>query len=98
VTTEPDWIHGRDDEVRLLVRVQPGAKRSAVAGGHGNRLKLVVQAPPVDGKANDAVCQLVAGLLKLPLRAVAVSAGHGSRDKTLLIQASLATVRAVFAG
>ena len=87
------WLGGRDGDVRLQVRVQPGAKRSGVVGRHGDRLKLAVQAPPVDGKANEAVCALVAGLLGLPLRAVVVSAGQSARDKPLSIAAPLAVMR-----
>lgn len=91
MTVPPPWLSGRDGEVRLRVRVQPGAKRSGVLGPHGDQLKLAVQAP-VDGKANAAVCALVAELLDLPVRAVLVEAGTGNRDKTLRIDALLATV------
>jgi uncharacterized protein YggU (UPF0235/DUF167 family) len=45
-----------DNGVRISLRIQPGAKRSALAGPYGNTAwKLAIQAPPVDGKANEAV-------------------------------------------
>jgi uncharacterized protein (TIGR00251 family) len=92
------WLSGRDGEVRLRVRVQPGAKRSGVLGPHGDRLKLAVQAPPVDGKANEAVCGLVADLLQLPARAVVVESGATGRDKTLRIDVSWASAWTALAG
>lgn len=87
-------VTGKDGAVRLAVRAQPGAKMSHVVGAHGDRLKIAVQAPPVDGKANAALCAFVADWLGLPKRAVAVGAGETSRDKRLDITADLAVVLA----
>ncbi len=69
-----------------MVWVQPGAKKSAVVGTYQGRLKLKIQAPPVDGKANKAVEQFVAKLLGLRPTQVHLESGHASRSKTLLIQ------------
>ncbi|MEO7361335.1 MAG: DUF167 domain-containing protein [Gemmatimonadaceae bacterium] len=71
--------------VRLAVHVQPGAKRSSVVGAHGDALKITISAPPVDGKANDAICSFVASLLGVPARSVTVAAGVTSRRKVLAI-------------
>jgi hypothetical protein len=87
------WLGGHAGEVRLSVRAQPGAKRSALVGQHGDRLKVAVSAPPVDGKANEALCAFVAAVLGLPQRAVVVSAGYANRDKALTIHSSLGYVR-----
>lgn len=87
-------VSGKDGDVRLAVRVQPGAKRSAVTGRHGDRLKIAVQAPPVDGKANEALCAFVASWLDVPRRSVVVGAGETSRDKRLDVATDLARVLA----
>ena len=85
-------VSGKDGAVRIAVRAQPGAKVSQVTGMHGERLKIAVHAPPVDGKANAALCAFVADWLGLPKRAVTLGAGEASRDKRLDIAADLALV------
>ncbi len=67
------------------MHVQPGAKRSAVAGLHGDRLKLRIAAPALDGRANDALVAFIAGALGLPKARVAVVKGERSREKLLAV-------------
>ncbi len=76
-------IAGSDGAVMLRVKVVPGASRSRVMGMLGDRLKLSVAAAPEGGKANRAVCVLVAGKLKVPVRDIVVSAGITNPKKTL---------------
>lgn len=71
--------------VTLLVKVVPGAKREAIVGPLGDRLKVRVSAPPEGGKANAAVCALVAGALDVKPGAVRVVQGHANPEKTLEI-------------
>jgi uncharacterized protein (TIGR00251 family) len=59
----------------------PGARRPGIAGRHGAAWKVRVAAPPEDGRANAAVCALLAELLELPRSAVTIVSGHGSREK-----------------
>lgn len=47
------WFECRDDEVILALRIQPKASRDQIAGVEGDRLKIRITAPPVDGKANE---------------------------------------------
>lgn len=68
---------------RLTVHVQPRATRTEAAGLHGDALKIRLQAPPVDGAANAALCEFVAHHLKLPTRSVELRAGATSRRKVL---------------
>ena len=68
---------------RLRVHVVPRASKTEVCGMQGDALKVRLQAPPVDGKANAALCAFVAEAAGLPKRAVSVAAGETSRDKTL---------------
>ena len=70
---------------RVSVWVQPGAKRTELAGLHGGYLKIRLQAPAVDNKANNALTAFVAGVLGIKAPQVAIESGHGSRQKNLLV-------------
>lgn len=74
--------------VRLALHVQPGARRNSVVGVHGDALKIAVSAPPVDGKANDAICSFVASLIGVPARSVSIVAGATARRKIVAISDS----------
>jgi uncharacterized protein (TIGR00251 family) len=69
--------------VRVEVHVQPRASRSEIVGLRGAALKVRLQAPPVDGAANEALVCLLADRLGVPHRAVRVVAGATSRAKTV---------------
>ena len=70
---------------RLLIKVVPGARRSEIVGMLGARLKVRVSAPPEDGRANDAVCALIAGALGVRTGSVRIAAGHGRAQKSVEI-------------
>ncbi len=70
--------------VRLAVRVQPRAARSEIAGLFGDRIRIRLAAPPVDGAANDALVRFLAGALGVPPREVRIVAGLTSRSKTVI--------------
>jgi uncharacterized protein (TIGR00251 family) len=69
----------------LAIRVQPRAKRTGVAGERGGAVVIRVSAPPVEGKANEAVEKLIADKLGAPKSAVAIVRGDSSRDKLVRI-------------
>lgn len=71
--------------VILNVRVIPRAKKSAVAGMRGDAWLLRLQAPPVDGAANEELIALLAATLGIPKRAVTILAGETSRQKRVRI-------------
>ena len=75
--------------MRLVVRAQPNARLTRVGGRYGDTeppiLRVRVQAPPVDGKANAAVVDAVARALGVAPSAVHIVAGHSTRTKTLVI-------------
>ena len=73
----------RGTVVRVAVHVQPRASRSEIIGVHGAALKVRLQAPPVDGAANEALVRLLADSLGVPHRSVRVVAGATSRAKTV---------------
>jgi uncharacterized protein len=66
---------------RLLVRVQPGARRTAFVGWFGDLPKLAVAAPPIDGAANEAVIVALADVLGVRTRHVRLVGGASSRTK-----------------
>lgn len=76
----------RDGAFCLSLHIQPGAKKSSVAGLHGEALKIRLAAPPVDGKANTALVAFVAELLQLPRAAVSLKSGQTSRQKVLRVE------------
>ena len=65
------------------VHLQPGARRTALCGEHGGRLKIAIAAPPLEGRANDSLVEWLADRLGLPRRQVRLVSGQRSRDKTL---------------
>ena len=67
------------------MHVQPGARRSEVAGLHGDRLKIRIAAPALDGRANAALVAFIAGELRIPRARVAVVKGERSREKLLAV-------------
>ncbi len=80
----------RDESGFLLtLHVQPGAKKTEIAGEHGEALKIRLAAPPVDGKANAALLAFIAARLDIPKAAVELKSGHGSRQKTVLVHAAM---------
>ena len=72
--------------MRLAVRVQPRAKANALVGWEGDALKVRLTAPPVEGKANKALVELLASLLQTSKSAVTIVSGHGAREKLVEIE------------
>lgn len=88
----PDWY--RRDNARgvlvISVHAMPGARRTEVAGLHGEALKVRVAAPAVESKANDALVAFVAERLGVPRRAVRLVSGEKSREKRLEVSGATA--------
>jgi uncharacterized protein len=79
---------------RLAVRVLPNAPCDVAVGWINNALKVKVRAPALDGRANAALCEFMAGKLNLPKSAVALVLGAKSRQKVVEIRGlTLAEVR-----
>jgi uncharacterized protein len=72
--------------VILELHVQPGASRSEFAGKHGERIKVRLAARAVDGKANEALIEFLAGYYKVPKRSVRIESGLKSRQKRVVIE------------
>jgi uncharacterized protein (TIGR00251 family) len=86
-------------EITLNIRVIPRAKRSEVAGRRGDAWLVRLQAPPVDGAANEELVELLAATLGIPKRAVTILAGETSRHKRVrAIGVDAATAQARLGG
>ncbi|MGC2614300.1 MAG: DUF167 domain-containing protein [Terracidiphilus sp.] len=76
--------------VTLAVRAQPGAKKTAIVGVYGEgdaaQLKIAVQAPPVEGRANEALVAFLAEAFDIPKRSVELVNGELSRSKVFLLR------------
>jgi uncharacterized protein (TIGR00251 family) len=73
------------DGCTLAVRVHPGARKNGVTGIHADAVKIALTAPPVDGKANEALIAFLAEALHLPRARVSLVAGAASRAKMVRI-------------
>lgn len=69
----------------IMLRVQPGSPKNETQGIHNNRLKVRLTSPPVEGRANDCLIGFLSKLLGIKKSALALIAGHKSRDKTVKI-------------
>ncbi len=83
-----DWFRRNGDLITLTLHIQPGAKRSELAGLHGEALKIRLAAPPVEGRANEALLKFVAELFGVPVRQVELKQGGQSRHKVVAITGS----------
>ena len=76
-----------DGALVLRIHVQPGARRTEVAGLHGDALKIRVAAPALEDRANDALVGFIARTLGVAKRDVSIAAGSRSRDKRVVVNA-----------
>ena len=87
------YLSERDGETLLLVHVQPRASKSGFSGLFGQRLKLRISSPPVEGEANRECIAFLAGFLAISKSEVRLLRGGQSRDKTFVISRPIEYVR-----
>ncbi len=71
---------------QFALRVQPRASRNAIAGVMGDAVKLAITAPPVDGKANQAVVEYLAELFGVAKSSIAIVSGETGRNKRIAVR------------
>jgi uncharacterized protein (TIGR00251 family) len=76
----------RDAGAQIAVRVQARARRDEIVGERDGVLVVRIAAPPVDGRANRALCKLIARRAGVAPSKVAVVRGDGSRDKLVRVE------------
>ena len=83
-------LRAAKDGVTLAVRAQPGAKKTAITGVYGDgaeaQLKIAVHAPPIEGRANEALIAFLAESFSIPKSAVELRSGELSRSKVFLLR------------
>lgn len=82
------WYRRNGEVLTLTLHVRPGAKRSEVVGLHGEALKIRLAAPPIEGRANEALLKFIAESFGVPLRQVELKQGGQSRHKVVAVSGS----------
>ena len=78
-------VKDTSEGVTFTVKVHPRARKNAITGTVGEALKLALTAPPVEGRANQAVVEFFADLFEIPRSSVTIASGATSRNKRILI-------------
>jgi len=79
------WITQSHDGAVITVQAVPRAAKDAVQGLYGDALKIRLHAPPVDGKANEALLDFLSEKLGVPKRCITFKSGEGQRRKIIAI-------------
>lgn len=84
-----NWYRIQSDKFELKIYLQPGAKRNEVIGIIHDELKIKLNAPAIEGRANQALIKFLAKILNIPQSHIQIKSGEKSRHKCVLIQHSL---------
>ena len=68
----------------LKIYLQPRAKKNEIKGFHGEELKITLNTPPIDNRANEALIEFLSDVFQIPKRQISIQSGHRSRHKTIL--------------
>lgn len=79
------FLEEKNGVVFLRIRVIPRASRTEIQGAHGEELKIRLNAPPVDGKANQSLIKFLSKKMHLRKGAFELVSGESSRSKRLAI-------------
>ncbi|MFA6409569.1 MAG: DUF167 domain-containing protein [Gammaproteobacteria bacterium] len=82
----PSYSYQKGDDLYLQVHINPGAKKSAIVGPYGDRLKIKIAAPPLDNKANLELVKFLAKHFDVPTKQVEILQGKSGRDKLVRIE------------
>jgi uncharacterized protein (TIGR00251 family) len=80
------WIRSDAQGVTLSLRVVPNASKTELTGLHGEQLRIRVQSPPLDGKANKMLTKFLAKQLGVSIRQVSITSGARGRDKQVYVE------------
>lgn len=87
MTVGRSWYAWEGDDLLLDVQVQPRASRDHIAGPHGDRLRVRITAPPIEGKANEHLMAFIAKQCSVAKRDVALVSGATGRRKRVRVRA-----------
>ena len=80
-----DYLKSTPLGIVLLVHLQPRSSKNEITGVHGDRLKIRLTAPPVDSKADEALCDFLAEKLGVSKSSVSIVRGEKSRKKDVMV-------------
>ena len=80
------WIEPSENGAIINIRVIPNANKNEVSGIHGDSLKIRIQSPPVDGKANKALIRFISKKTRVPKSKIVILRGIKGRNKTVFIE------------
>jgi uncharacterized protein (TIGR00251 family) len=83
--TEHAFYRWHEHNLLLFCHLQPGASQDEFAGRYGDRLKIRIAAPPLEGKANKQLIAFLAKQFGVAKSAITISSGASGRQKNLLI-------------
>ncbi len=81
-----NWITQSGKDVTLKLHIVPRSSRTEICGEHGDALKIKLQAPPVEGKANKALIEFLSDTLDIPRSNISILSGDTGRNKRVLIR------------
>lgn len=90
------YLRWQGDELILQIHLQPKASKDAFVGQHGERLKVTITAPPIDGKANSYLIKFLAKQFGVSQKQVTIIRGEHSRDKTICISKPTKNINSLF--
>ncbi len=82
----PSWVEAQGDHCVLRVRLTPRARREQIGPVRGDALKISVAAPPVDGRANQALLKGLAQRLSIPSSRLEILSGATARQKRISVK------------
>jgi uncharacterized protein len=91
------WYKRDAEGLTIYLYVQPGAKKTEITGVHDSELKIRLNTPPIEGRANKALLKYIAQIFNIPIKQVTLKRGAKSRHKILLITGSLVEPNGLFA-
>ncbi|KTD10924.1 hypothetical protein Lgra_1890 [Legionella gratiana] len=90
------WYKREAESLILHLYVQPGAKKTEIVGVHENELKIRLNTPPIEGRANKELLKYVAQMFKVSPSQVTLKRGAKSRHKTLWVIGTSVDPKALF--
>lgn len=80
------WVQKTNGGFILKIHVVPNSSKTQIVGEHGDRLKVKIKAPPVDGKANEEVIEFFSDFFGLKKNQVEITSGETSKSKNILFK------------
>lgn len=81
-----NWLQKTKDGFVIKIHIVPNSSKTQIVGQHGDKLKIKIKAPPVDGKANEEIIQFFCKKFGLKKNQAELVTGHTSKSKNILLR------------